>query len=189
MRRGLWNLWCNDVWLVFDLACLFFGFFSGWISCYIIFLRHHGLSGSETSWAYFGTSIKIQGPKWFHELWEFKSYWKLLKMDQWSNLIKSDMVLSDDGTQSKTTCTVLSGRYVRCVMKFMKWRKKTQSLEHDIFRHMLQGHEWRSVSSKLRVTHLVICQADHASFCIILHLPLMPVGPVIGLWCEGGYLC
>lgn len=89
--RGFWNLWCNEIWLMFDLACLFFGLFSGWISC--IFLRHHGLSGSETSWAYFGTSIKVQGPKWFHELWEFKSYWKLLKVDQWSNLIKSDLVL------------------------------------------------------------------------------------------------
>lgn len=91
--RGFWILWwqwgLTSVWL----SMSFFGFFSGWISCYIIFLRHHGLSGSETSWAYFGTSIEIQGPKWFHELWEFKSYWKLLKVDQRSNLIKSDMVL------------------------------------------------------------------------------------------------
>lgn len=107
--RGFWNLWCNEIWLVFDLACLFFGLFSGWISCYIIFLRHHGLSGSETSWAYFGTSIKIQGPKWFHELpyaslRVTESFWKWISDQTSSNLT---WCLSDDCTQSKNNLGIV----------------------------------------------------------------------------------
>ena len=52
-----------------------------------------------------------------------ESFWKWISDQTSSNLT---WCLSDDGTQSKQlgNCTVLSGRYVWCVMKFMKWMKK-----------------------------------------------------------------
>ena len=154
----------NEVWLVFDLACLFFGFFSGWISCYIIFLRHHGLSGSETSWAYFGTSIKIQGPKWFHELWELRvteSFWKWISDQTSSNLT---WCLSDDCTKSKTigNCTLLSGRYV-----WSSWsgEKRPQVLEHDLPLHIVMS--WVTFGFKQVESHPI---GDLPTGpCIILH--------------------
>jgi len=52
-----------------------------------------------------------------------ESFWKWISDQTSSNLT---WCLSDDGTQSKQlgNCTVLSGRYIWCVVTFMKWRKK-----------------------------------------------------------------
>lgn len=131
---GFWNLWwqwgLTSVWLSMSFFRILF-------RVNFMLYHLHKFSWVVTKWNTLslfrghGTSIRIQGPNDSmncESLRVTESFWKWISEQVSSNLT---WCLVDDGTQSPQknlgNCTLLSGRYVWCVMKFMKWRKTTSS--------------------------------------------------------------